>query len=400
MTRNDYIVNSLHNLEQYVRDHHYSGYDPYDALNSPSLKSFKSKFLKLVVTQFFVYSPINCRTFFNIEPDKNPKAIGLFLSSYCKLFKSGLINKKDFSDVTAELVDYLQKKKSKGYSGLCWGYNFAWQDLKRYSEKWLPNIVATSYVGNSFLDLYEITGEEKYLDFVKSICNFILKDLNITTTQEGICFSYTPIDKFVVHNANCLGAAFLSRVYSFTQEKKLLEYSTKAFDFSLSFQKNDGSWAYSLDSVTHKERNQLDYHQGFILDSIINFITFTRKNDCKYLQSLMKGIEFYITQQFEERGCSKWRLPWRFPVDIHNQAQGIITLSKMYEMCKEEKYLDFVKKMTEWTIEHMQDKKGYFYYQKWSFFTNKISYMRWGQAWMMLALSTLMEIKYGSQIKN
>jgi hypothetical protein len=39
----------------------------------------------------------------------------------------------------------------------------------------------------------------------------------------------------------------------------------------------------------------------------------------------------------------------------------------------------------------MQDKKGYFYYQKFPFFTNKISYMRWGQAWMLLAISSLLE---------
>jgi len=35
----------------------------------------------------------------------------------------------------------------------------------------------------------------------------------------------------------------------------------------------------------------------------------------------------------------------------------------------------------------MWSKKGYFYYQKHRFYTNKISYMRWSQAWMLLAIS-------------
>jgi hypothetical protein len=35
----------------------------------------------------------------------------------------------------------------------------------------------------------------------------------------------------------------------------------------------------------------------------------------------------------------------------------------------------------------MQDKEGYFYYQKRKYFTNKISYMRWTQAWMFFALT-------------
>ena len=44
-----------------------------------------------------------------------------------------------------------------------------------------------------------------------------------------------------------------------------------------------------------------------------------------------------------------------------------------------------------WTINNMFDhKENFFPYQKWPFFTNKIQYMRWGQAWMLRALSTLL----------
>ena len=38
----------------------------------------------------------------------------------------------------------------------------------------------------------------------------------------------------------------------------------------------------------------------------------------------------------------------------------------------------------------MQDPQGYFYAHDWGFFKNKIPYMRWSQAWMMLALSELL----------
>jgi len=51
-------------------------------------------------------------------------------------------------------------------------------------------------------------------------------------------------------------------------------------------------------------------------------------------------------------------------------------------------------KIAKWTIENMQDEIGYFYYQKWPFLTNKIPYMRWGQAWMMYALATLLVTIY------
>ena len=72
----------------------------------------------------------------------------------------------------------------------------------------------------------EIGKARKYLDIAESITHFIIKDLHIRKCKNGICFSYTPIDKHIVHNANCLGAAFISRVYKITKDKKLLDCVT------------------------------------------------------------------------------------------------------------------------------------------------------------------------------
>jgi len=382
---------SLFDLEQYVRFHDYSGYDPYDALNAIKLAALQNKFLKLAATQFFVYSPINLRFFFKINPGKNPKAIGLFLQAYCKLIKQNYIKKNQFELVSKQFTKFLIQNRSEGYSEYCWGFNFDWQDRTRYAKKGLPTIVITSYIANAFLDLYELTNNKQFLDIAQSSCRFLLKDLHITKTEKGICFSYTPIDQYVVHNANALGAALLARMYSITKEDILREHSKKAFDFLLSFQKYDGSWAYSINLQTNKERNQIDFHQGFILDSIHDFINYIEPEEKKYKNALKNGAEFYTQQQFDCYGGSKWRLPWRWPIDIHNQVQGIITCCKLYNNLKNKNFLIMAKKIALWTVENMQNTNGFFYYQKWPLFTNKISYMRWGQAWMMLALATLLD---------
>ena len=68
-----YIKDTLLDLENYVRVNDYSGYDPYDALNSELLNSIKSKWLRVLFTQFFVYNPINLRLFFNIKKEENKK---------------------------------------------------------------------------------------------------------------------------------------------------------------------------------------------------------------------------------------------------------------------------------------------------------------------------------------
>jgi hypothetical protein len=44
----------------------------------------------------------------------------------------------------------------------------------------------------------------------------------------------------------------------------------------------------------------------------------------------------------------------------------------------------------DWTVREMQDpEEGFFYYRKGRLFTNRTPFMRWGQAWMLLALATV-----------
>ena len=63
----------------------------------------------------------------------------------------------------------------------------------------------------------------------------------------------------------------------------------------------------------------------------------------------------------------------------------VITLAKSGRFMEHKPLLD---KVLNWTIDNMQDKDGYFYYQINKYFSSKISYMRWAQAWMFYALST------------
>ena len=53
--------------------------------------------------------------------------------------------------------------------------------------------------------------------------------------------------------------------------------------------------------------------------------------------------------------------------------------------------VDLARRVFNWAVENMWDKRGYFYYQITPYYKNKITYMRWSQAWMLLALSTLLE---------
>lgn len=386
---NNLFKKALVQLERYVWERDYSGYDPYDALNSNIFGKCNNKWIRLAATQLFLRSPISFRTIFKTPKGKNPKGIGIFLHAYCKLYEMSLFDKSNLLNISEKLANWLIENSSHEYSGYCWGYNFPWQSYNNFLKKGEPTVVNTSFISNAILDLYDKTKNNEYLKIARSSCDFILKGLNITERPEGICFSYTPFDENLCHNANLLGAELLSRVYSITREEALLEYAKKAFDFTLYHQNPDGSWDYSIDPQTGKGRKQIDFHQGFVLDSIFSFIKYTKPSDDKYMKSLLKGAEFYKNEQFLEEGRCKYRWPRVYPIGIHHQAQGIITFSKLSEIKTE--YLEFAKKIALWTIKNMQDPSGYFYYRKYRFFTNKIPYMRWGQAWMMLALASLLE---------
>ena len=104
-------------------------------------------------------------------------------------------------------------------------------------------------------------------------------------------------------------------------------------------------------------------------------------------ETVSKGLSYYRSIQFLDTGRALWRIPDKWPVDIHNQSQGIITFSILEKYGTD--YLSFACKIADWTIKNMQSDKGYFYYRKNPLYINKIPFMRWSQAWMMLALAEL-----------
>jgi len=83
-----------------------------------------------------------------------------------------------------------------------------------------------------------------------------------------------------------------------------------------------------------------------------------------------------------------------YPIDIHAPAQMVITIFKLGYF-KEQK--EMVNKVLDWTINNMQSNKGYFYYQINNYFSSKISYMRWAQAWMFYALTTYIKSSNSEQ---
>lgn len=384
-------LTSCKSLESHLESVRYVGYDCYDALNSPLLSALsrRSVALRIAFIQFFKKCPVNLRFLVGVKMGSNPKATGLFLSAVSRLYqwsgdKNYLKKLEYFSNLSLEL-------SSKGYAGYCWGYNFDWQSRVFFVPKYTPTVVNTAFVGHGFLDAYEATRDSRYLTIARSACEFILHDLHRSTGRDGtFSFSYTPLDTLQVHNANILGASLLARVASHTSEMDLMTEARKAVQYVVNCQRTDGSWYYAETSI----QKWIDsFHTGFILESLLHYRE--ASGSAEFDDSLKKGLGFFVDHFFLSDGTPKYYHDRVFPIDIHSCAEGIVTLVRLRSW--DPRAPAVLEKLVDWTLTHMQDPRGYFYFQRRRFYTNRIPYLRWAQAWMYYALAHYLTGIHGKQ---
>jgi len=382
------LEKSLDALYRYVEKEGYRGWDVFDGLNSRIFKNsplYRSEVLRLAWIQFFKRSPVNFRRIALVPKGYNAKGLGLFVSGLILLGKL---------DEARRLLGILEEMSCSGYRGVSWGYNFDWQARAFYVPVGKPNMVTSVFVTNAFLNYVEakgkrkrawrdqLRGEEKYLELAVSACEFILKELVVFEDENRLCFGYIPGEDARVHNANMLGAALLGRVYGITKDEELLAKSRKAMAYSMGELRDDGSWPYGERS---HHRFIDNFHTGFNLVALKDWMDCT--GEIHWEEDLVRAFEYFLDTFWLEDGCPKYYNDSLYPIDIHCSAQGIVTCLKLRGY--DPRSIPMAKKIAQWAIDNMQNGDGYFYYQKTRWYTNKIPYMRWGQAWMFYALSLL-----------
>ncbi len=381
---------ALNNLLDYCEHEQYKGYDPYDTLNSCiNFRAF-GKWGPPLAIQFQKLNPLNIRPLLGIKKGINPKAMGLFLKAYCMLHKK--TGRQEYITKAEEIFHWLKANYSTGYTGYAWGYNFDWATPGSYLNAYTPSVVVTSFIVDGIFEYYKITKSVDAKDTIINASKYIINDIPTTSFENGISFSYTHLSKGSCYNASLLAAEVLAKADFVENSKNHTQLIESAIRFVLSKQNDDGSWYYSLDPKTNIERKQIDFHQGFVLVSLIKLMNLTGLLRDKINVSISKGANFYRFHQFDDNGRSLWRLPKKWPVDIHNQSQGIITFNLLKEI--DPSYSDFAKKIAIWSILNMKNSNGTFQYRKYPFYKIKISYMRWSQAWMMLALSEIIDFAH------
>ena len=386
----DIIKSSFNKLKNYCETEQYRGWDPYDGLNSKVFQVTPLKYwdiARLAWIQGFKRSPINFRKLLLVPKMYNAKGVGLFLSGYCNLYeiaekgdttfgaKEGLLERINF------LANLLLELKHTEFSGACWGYNFPWQARRLFLfPKDTPTVVATAFCTEALFKAYDITKNETYKNVALSAANFVMHDLNRTPHHSGYLFSYSPYKgNNTVYNASLLGAKTLSLCYKYSGNKIYKKTAKEAVKAVCEGQEKDGSWVYGLLPV----QSWIDsFHTGYNLDAIMMYQECT--GDHQFEENIKKGFDYYIQNFFEKDGTPKYYNNTMHPIDIHCPGQLFVTLSKLDEFRPNQALADNV---LSWTVQNMQSKKGFFYYQIKKRLSSKISYMRWSNAFMFNAMT-------------
>jgi len=387
------INSSFLALKSYCEAENFKGWDPYDGLNSKLFQKTPLKKLalaRLVLIQTFKRSPFNLRKLFLVPKQHNAKGIALFLNGYSNIYEAIVKEEYIIEGFSKEHcltnINYLAKllieMKSNNYSGACWGYNFDWQVRRLFLfPKETPTVVATSFAVTALLKAFEITKNKEYKEIAVSAGEFVLHDLMRTKKRKGFLFSYSPLNgNNTVYNASLLGSKTLALCYFYTKNEKYKMAARESAEACVDAQQEDGSWVYGELPV----QNWIDsFHTGYNLEALAYYQKYT--GDIEFQKNIAKGFEYYINNFFEEDGMPKYYHNKTYPIDIHCPGQLPITLSVLKGF-KNNKHI--VDRVMYWTIENMQDKKGYFYYQLKKGMSSKISYMRWSNAFMFNAMST------------
>ena len=394
----DPLLKAFLELDDWCRQRNFSGYDPFDALNSQLFQSlpFKnSPAVRLLWTQLIKRSPVDLRRITRVTPGPNAKGIALFALAALANYRR---TKSDEAERRARsLLEQLMTLRVSGCTGSAWGYNFDWQSRVFFAPRSVPTIVPTAFAARAFIEAYCAFGNEEYLRIARDTCDFVLTDLPRTVdTPNEVCFGYKPGSTDRIYNASLLAAETLSSVSSLTKEAELCELSIRSARYVIRAQRSDGSWTYGAD----EQQSWVDnFHTAFALGSLNRIINSCNGYDLTELQlALERGYKFWRDTFFLADGWPKYYDDSPFPADAHAAATAIATLSDLRKI--DDSAMGLAARIANWSIDNLRDPRGFFYYQRRRSYTVRTPFMRWSQAWMLYGLSRLLEEKSEPRAKN
>lgn len=215
---------------------------------------------------------------------------------------AAVTNEARHYDRAVEFLEALVSSRCPGWKHYCWGYPFDWVTRTGVMRKDTPLITTTPYVYEAFEAVYQLDGQQRWLDILQSIAEHAYRDIkDREVSSHSAAAGYNPFDENgVVINASAYRAFLLAAAarrfgrddYRYTAERNL--------NFVLEQQRDDGSWFYAADGV----RDFVDhFHTCFVLKALAKIESLTGHEGCS--RAIENGVDFYARELFDELGLPK-----------------------------------------------------------------------------------------------
>lgn len=298
--------------------------------------------------------------------------------------------------ITKEILEY----SIPGYSGLCWGYPFDWQNNKAMWPKNTPYITCTPYCYEVFVKLHELTKDDLYLEHAKSVAKFVSKDLKETPySDNATAGSYSPLDNSMVVNASAYRAFVLIDAGIRFSNDSYKQSGLRNLRFVQQSQNEDGSWLYGLD--TPADRFIDHFHTCFNLKNLLKIEKIYPSDTLR--KTIDSGFSWHRANLYQEDGRPRsFAKEPRFQtakLEMYNYAESITlgTLAKDRLPHAWTMAVDLAKDL----IENFQYPDGHFTTRTFAFGKkHSLPFIRWPQAQIFLALSNLHKSMAGSSANS
>lgn len=321
-----------------------------------------------------------------VEPERFATSDAQLVLAFVNLYRSSGDDR--YLNKARRLAEEIRAYAIPGYSGLCWGYPFDWQNQRGMWAKDVPYITCTPYCYEAFAALFDVTSEETFAEVARSIAKFVFTDLRDTeTAADAAAASYSPKDDSLVVNASAYRAWVLFDAAERFGNEEYLTKAERNLAFILQSQRDDGSWFYAMDEhgkfIDH-------FHTCFVLKNLVKINRMLGRAEVQ--SAIENGYRFYARALFDAEG-----LPKSFAI---KPRTGIVRL-EMYDFAEAITLGTLLRNEIPEAYEHAQrlaDVLCHEYQLRDGHFVTRVyrggvrhtfPFLRWPQAQLFLALTNL-----------
>jgi hypothetical protein len=320
------------------------------------------------VLQVHARLPWDLRRFYGHPFPLISKTLAVFGLAELSLYRGGL---PDREAPARRIFEMLAADRSTGTPA--WGYPWDMQTRWSFYPADTPNVVATSFAGDSLAAAGEAFDSREHRARAAAAAEWVQESLY--SPKLG-CYVYHPHSDSVIHNANLLGARLVHELVSGDADAR--SAVNAAVERTLGAQLADGSWPYGegpglgfVDS----------FHTGYVLESLVRLSDV----DPAVNAAVARGAEYYSDRFFGPDGSARLWPDRPFPLDAHAAGTGMTTLAALATAGFD--VLGTLGRLAEWSIAQMLTKDGHAIYRRYRLVRTRVNYVRWADSHMALGLA-------------